>query len=318
MTANSFNSEEINLNIQPVSAVVDTDGSFMLNTPMLSSIDFDGQIPKFDGDIDASEVKPGYLIKPSGSIKYYPVTAIEIDDPEDPNPSGLVTINYLDDLGNTSSIDYDETDQVSVIYEDWSNKVMGTTGWGITSGGNAIFTNVGVRGRIEAEEGYISGTLTIGSGGATTINDLATTADLNGYIPDGSAAADIISNSTTITGGNIFTGTIQSQFYSYISGLYSDNGMQIGLDGNGYIRSPNFYLNTSGNAYFRGQVNALSGFFGSESINWSIGTEVAAGYTSAFMKSGTLKLYTTSTGTPAVQHGIITLDNGSGLSAGSL
>lgn len=271
MSDNTFDTEEVNLQIQPLPGYIDADGSFKLNTPLLSSFDFDGSIPKFDGQIDAVDVKPGYLIQIEAGGQYFPVVSIEKEEADlEDSPSGIISIGYIDSQGATVSTEYEETDQVSVVYEDWANKVLGSQGWGITAGGNAIFTNIAARGRIEAEEGYISGTLTIGSGGATTINDLATTADLNGYIPDGSAAADIISNSTTITGGNIFTGTIQSQFYSYTSGLYSNNGMQIGLDGNGYIRSPNFYLDTSGNAYFKGDITAKSGYFGNSNYGMSI------------------------------------------------
>jgi hypothetical protein len=288
MTTNSFGPQEVNLQIQPLPTYIDADGAFKINTPMLSTYNFDGLIPKKQEAISVTLVKPGYLIQINPGEDYYPVVSVEKDDP-DLESTGLITFNYINSLGNTVSTEFDDTDTVQAIYEDWSEKVLGSQGWGITAGGNAIFTNVAVRGRIEAEEGYISGTLTIGSGGATTLNDVATTADLTGYIPDGSAAADIISNSTTITGGNISTGTIQSQYYSYTSGCYSGNGMQIGLDGNGYIRSPNFYLSTSGNAIFRGAINAEAGYFG-YSNTISIGATASSGNNTSALQIGTLQI----------------------------
>lgn len=207
MSENTFDSQEINLQFQPLPAFIDTDGSFKLNTPMLSSFDFDGSIPKRDEPIDAIEVKPGYLIQIESGGEYFPVVSVEYDEP-DIEDTGIVTINYIDDQGNTISADYDETDQISAVYEDWDEKVLGSQGWGITAGGNAIFTNVAVRGRIEAEEGYISGNLTIGDGGSTTLDQVATSDDLSGYIPSGSAAFDINTNVVTINGGKITAGTV--------------------------------------------------------------------------------------------------------------
>lgn len=311
MTTNSFTPQEINLQIQPLPTYIDADGSFKINTPMLSTYNFDGLIPKKQEAISVTLVKPGYLIQINTGEDYYPVVSVEKDD-IDLEITGFVTLNYINNLGNTASKEYVTTDTVNAIYEDWSEKILGSQGWGITAAGNAIFTNVAVRGRIEADEGYISGNLTIGAGGSETLNDLATTADLNGYIPDGAAAADIISNNTTITGGNIFTGTIQSQFYSYTSGLYSNNGMQIGLDGNGYIRSPNFYLDTSGNANFRGNIVARGGAFGEGTRAMSIvddGTRVSINTTTLKIGSEYVN---------SVLHGSINFYNTSGVSQGSI
>ena len=282
MSENTFDSQEINLQFQPLPAFIDTDGSFKLNTPMLSSFDFDGSIPKRDEPVDAIEVKPGYLIQIESGGEYFPVVSVEYDE-LDIEDTGIVTINYIDDQGNTISADYDETDQISAVYEDWDEKVLGSQGWGITAGGNAIFTNVAVRGDLEATTLNVGGDdgitydgteVIIGASvsilGSLTIGDVedyldennyATDTDLAGYIPDGYAASDIISNGTTITGANIFTGTIQSQNYSYTSGNFSNYGMRIGLDGNGYIRSPGFYFDTSGNAYFKGDISAATGTF---------------------------------------------------------
>lgn len=91
-----------------------------------------------------------------------------------------------------------------------------------------------------------------------------TSATITGYQPSGNyinaggAASDIVSNSTTITGGNISTGNIRSTGYSYSSGNFSSTGMEINLD-NGRVRAPQFGIDTSGNAYFKGTIEVTSG-----------------------------------------------------------
>lgn len=324
MTTNDFNPEISNSNFNSAQYYIDDDGGFKFLSPYLSSSDFDGTIPVLEEAIDAQDIKPGMLLLIDG-LNYYPVVSISYDDPElEASPSTDVTIGYIGANSQLTIKVYNATDQVNVRYEDWDNKDLGSRGWTITSGGNAIFANVGVRGDLEAttlDVGGVNGitydgsTVTIGASvivnAPITFNGVTEeelSSALSGYIPDGSAAADIISNSTTITGGNIFTGTIQSQYYSYASGLYSNNGMQVGLDGNGYIRSPNFYLDTSGNAYFRGEVNAAAGFFGTTFANWKIGS-VTNGNRMA-IETDTLKLYTQTTS--GVDHGNISFYSSNG------
>ena len=113
----------------------------------------------------------------------------------------------------------------------------------------------------------IDGTITVNGSTAATTSDLAgyatTTAlstGLSGKISSGGAATDINSNVTTISGGKIATGQIASTGYSYSSGNFSNAGMQINLD-NGVIRSPQFGIDSSGNAYFKGALSAASGTF---------------------------------------------------------
>lgn len=275
MATNNFNSDVENDIYTPLMGVIDNDGIIKLDAPSIASHGFDGAIPVVFDEIVAELIEPGMFMSFTGNDDgqpYYQVIGTNIDDVLLQSET-IVTITYLDQDKNIKELEADITDTYFVIYEDWDNKDIGTIGWYLTNYGNAIFTNVAVRGRIEAEEGYISGTLTIGSGGATTIDDLATSSDLDGYIPDGYAASDIISNSTTITGGNISTGTIQSQNYNYTSGNWSNYGVRIGLDGNGYYRSPNLYIDTSGNAYFRGRITASAGYFGPEGTGVEIFSE---------------------------------------------
>lgn len=289
MTNNFFQPQEINLQTQPLPTYIDSDGSFKINTPMLSTYNFDGLIPKYNGLLSASAVKPGYLIQLTASGQYFPVVSVESDDDILDN-TGIVTINYINNLGNIESESYEETDEVNAIYENWAEKIVGSQGWGITSGGNAIFTNVAVRGRIEAEEGYISGSLTIGAGGTSTFNDLTTEEDLENYLSDlndrisasidgvyidinnfssslvflydagfVSSAQLVTTGATTINGNNITTGVINANVVrvTSASSLVQNRGVQfsaVGLEGYNNTGTRTFFLNTDGSLTVTGSV----------------------------------------------------------------
>jgi hypothetical protein len=104
----------------------------------------------------------------------------------------------------------------------------------------------------------IDGNLQIGGVAASTVKSNAATGA--SALQPGNAAADVNSNSTTISGGKIRTGEIESTGYSYTSGSFSTAGMQIDLD-NGVIRSKNFGVDSSGSAFFKGDVTGASGTF---------------------------------------------------------
>ena len=105
----------------------------------------------------------------------------------------------------------------------------------------------------------IQGTLKIADGtSVASATDLST--GLGTKINNGNAASDITTNSTTITGGNIKTGIIQSEGYAYTSGNFSTGGTQINLD-NGLIRSKNFSISSTGDAFFKGNITGASGTF---------------------------------------------------------
>tara|TARA_S200000501_G_scaffold315072_1_gene307272 strand:+ start:306 stop:3926 length:3621 start_codon:yes stop_codon:yes gene_type:complete len=104
----------------------------------------------------------------------------------------------------------------------------------------------------------IDGTLQIGGTAASTIKSNA--ASGASALQPGNAASDVNSNNTTISGGKIRTGEIESTGYSYTSGNFSTAGMQIDLD-DGVIRSKNFGVDSSGSAFFKGDVTGASGTF---------------------------------------------------------
>jgi hypothetical protein len=223
VSENTFNSQEINLQLQPLPAFIDTDGAFKLNTPMLSSFNFDGSIPKADEPVQAINIKPGYLIQIENGGEYFPVVSVEYDEP-DIDDTGFVTINYIDDQGVTVSLEYEETDEINSVYEDWEEKSLGSQGWGITAGGNAIFTNVAVRGDLEAStlnvggangitydgtEGIIGASVTILGG--LTIGDVGVYLNEEGYLVGEDIVPGLINpNVTSISGGAITTGTVSA------------------------------------------------------------------------------------------------------------
>jgi hypothetical protein len=91
----------------------------------------------------------------------------------------------------------------------------------------------------------------------------------SGYISyGGNAAIDVNTNTPNINGDKIRTGAIESTRYTYVSGVFSTNGMQINLN-NGEIRSPQFGIDALGNAYFKGDISGSSGTF---SGNITVGT----------------------------------------------
>jgi hypothetical protein len=120
-----------------------------------------------------------------------------------------------------------------------------------SANGNALLWNgstLVIRGNIQVSDGT----------SVASSTDLST--GLSGKINSGSAAADVNSNVTNISGGKIRTGIIESTGYSYTSGNFSTTGTQINLD-NGLIRSKNFAITSAGDAFFKGDITGASGTF---------------------------------------------------------
>jgi hypothetical protein len=104
----------------------------------------------------------------------------------------------------------------------------------------------------------IQGTLKIADGtGVASSTDLST--GLGGKISTGAAASDVNNNVTTISGGKIRTGLIQSNNFSGTgdgSG-FATAGMSIDLTGGG-ISAKNFRITSGGDAFFNGAITATS------------------------------------------------------------
>ena len=94
-------------------------------------------------------------------------------------------------------------------------------------------------------------------------------------IVDGSITADKIATdaitadkivANAITAGKIATNAIKSRNYSYLSGNYSTAGTFLDLS-DGKIISKNFSIDGSGNAYFKGAIESITGMIGGWDIN---------------------------------------------------
>jgi hypothetical protein len=116
----------------------------------------------------------------------------------------------------------------------------------------------------------------IGFTGLVTFTSANNISDGGSYsseiIPKGSitnhiGGADV----TTINGGKVSTGVITSTGYTLVSGDtlaaggYTLNGTIINLD-NGSLRSKNFFISSSGDAFFRGTLSAAGGSFTGELV----------------------------------------------------
>ena len=283
MTTNNFNPEISNSNLNSPQYYVDDDGTLKFISPYIASSNFDGSIPVIEETIDAEDIKPGMLVLLDDQ-NYYAVVSVSYDDVDlEASPSTNITVGYIDSNNELATIVYNFTDQVDIRYEDWDNKNLGSQGWTITSGGNAIFANVGVRGDLEATTLDVGGTngivydgATVTIGASVIINAPLTVS--GNFIVSGSAAQDIISNNTTITGGNIATGKIKSQGYSGpgTASAFSASGMLINLD-DGSITAPNFKIDSNGGAHFKGVVQTASGTVGG--FNLSASQISIAGFT---------------------------------------
>lgn len=100
-----------------------------------------------------------------------------------------------------------------------------------------------------------------------TLTDSAVTAITKQFTiksPDGSA--------TIIEGGKLKTDALKSNNYvAGNDGTYSSFGTFLDLS-NGEIHTPGFYLDSVGNAFYQGTVNADAGYFGDANNNWYIGS----------------------------------------------
>lgn len=100
-----------------------------------------------------------------------------------------------------------------------------------------------------------------------TLTDSAVAAITKQFIiksSDGSA--------TIIEGGKLKTDALKSNNYvAGNDGTYSSLGTFLDLS-NGEIHTPGFYLDSVGNAFYQGTVNADAGYFGDANNNWYIGS----------------------------------------------
>ena len=142
----------------------------------------------------------------------------------------------------------------------------------------------------------ISGDVTIGGTSGSTI--VAGAADGASALQPGEAASDVNSNTTTISGGKIRTGIIESTGFSWNgTDTYSTTGTRINLD-NGAIVSKGFAVDSSGNASFKGTISSTSGEVG----GWTISTSALY---SGSLSASTGAAYLTASGGAWFSQGVL-------------
>jgi hypothetical protein len=164
-TQDSFSSQQSSY----LEAIFDPfDGSSKLLST-ISSANFDGAIPdliiQYPNAI-TDDLIPGSFFLDGDT--YYLIT--RVDENIDPTTTDIISYNVWYTQGgiekyktilNGVKIFTDGT-ELQIRKDDWANKTIGSFGWTITTEGNSIFSNVAVRGTIEATDGYFDGFLVVG------------------------------------------------------------------------------------------------------------------------------------------------------------
>jgi len=173
MATNNFNSDPTNDSFEPLMSYFDSQGVNRLESANISSYGFDGFIPTVIQNRTASGILPGMAISLTGSStgqNFYKVLSNNVGDRAfTASPSNEIVIEYLDNDQLVQVLSASVNDIFSVAYENWDGKDLGSTGWYLGNSGNAIFSNVAVRGRIEATSGKVE-ELLIGSNNYPIIN----------------------------------------------------------------------------------------------------------------------------------------------------
>ena len=91
----------------------------------------------------------------------------------------------------------------------------------------------------------------------------------------------------TITTSKLATDAIKSTNYAYSSGNFSSAGTFLDLS-TGLVRSKNFAIDSSGNAYFKGNIQANAGYIGGDT-GWAITTNTITGNANSKIISGILE-----------------------------
>jgi microcystin-dependent protein len=144
------------------------DGSSKLLST-ISSANFNGAIPDLViqyPDAVTDDLIPGrfFLITDT----YYLIT--RVDENIDPITTDTISYNVWYTAGGVERYKtilngvkvFTDGTELQIRKDDWDNKSIGSSGWTITTEGNSVFSNVAVRGTIEATDGYFDGFLVIG------------------------------------------------------------------------------------------------------------------------------------------------------------
>ena len=144
------------------------DGSSKLLST-ISSANFNGAIPdlviQYPNAV-TDDLIPGRFFLVGDT--YYLIT--RIDENIDPTTTDTISYNVWYTAGGMERYKtilsgvkiFTDGTELQIRKDDWSNKTLGSFGWTITTEGNSIFSNVAIRGTIQATDGYFDGFLVIG------------------------------------------------------------------------------------------------------------------------------------------------------------
>lgn len=181
----------------------------------MASPNFDGFIPKTTSSVSVRDIKAGYeiLIETASSTQLYPIVRVDPSDVSIGEPDQC-DVFYLTPDG-LQQITYAPTTTSAVVrYEDWDNKFLNGSGWIITQQGNAIFSNVAIRGRVEANSGYIGNN----TSGWEIGSDLLSNASVGFYAPSA------VSGQIAIFAGSSFANRATAPFrVGYDGSMVSSN-----------------------------------------------------------------------------------------------
>jgi hypothetical protein len=161
--------------ISNIKGIATADNSLYLLSDRIASLNFDGFIPRDNTLVYASDLTPGQTVftsDPTARDNSLFITRIDtktvtVESVEETS----YLLYYLGDNDLESPYTYGATNVdgsfsqnhlFNVYVDDISDVALGTTGWMMTNQGNAVFSNVFVRGTIEATSGQIDGILKVG------------------------------------------------------------------------------------------------------------------------------------------------------------
>ena len=148
--------------IKPLDTITDSNGYSNIFTPRIQSTNFNGSLSLTNTSIVAGSVLAGWKIYLSSDRSSILTTTPSSGDEDylvvkkiDGSTSSYVIFTVVIDGVQVAMPEILKTTTIPASREDWSGKIIGDTGWLITSEGNAIFSNVAVRGNITADSGHI-------------------------------------------------------------------------------------------------------------------------------------------------------------------
>lgn len=262
MAESVYGIDEFNTNISQPAFYRDLSGTLNSLEKIIQSSNFDGSIPTLTSSIGVTQIVPGsYLFLSTDEV--YPILSVETDLPD----AESYYINYINNNEIITLVQTSSAASVVIVYEDWNNKSIGTSGWAITQQGNAIFSNVAVRGDLEATTLDVGGangiiydgtTVTIGS--SVVINSTLTTDSLQvGASPSILRIANNVSGSSD----GIY---INEYNYWYADGQFGVGGAAGSAKWDGSSLSLTGNINaTSGS--FTGALTASVGKIGGFTLN---------------------------------------------------